>query len=86
MLKFKVSRTYQHATPESASEGDYSDTGYVFEDRVYTLSELKAYIRSEGFGREGRTGWMETDWSVVDYSTGTEGSESLHVELIKAAV
>jgi hypothetical protein len=57
-MKFKVSVTYSEVTPESASNGDFSETGFVSEDQIYTLRELIDLIKSEGYRREGRTDWM----------------------------
>ena len=90
-MRFLVSETYQQVTPESAKHGDYSETGFIFEDQVYTLSELKDYIRSEGYSRDRNMGckksspcsaWMETDSYYADLSNGTLESKSLHVTLI----
>ncbi len=82
MIKFKVNRTYSETTPDSASAGDFSDTGFVFEDQIYTLRELIDYIKAEKFEREGKTNWLTQGWFTSCYSTGTEREECLHIELI----
>jgi hypothetical protein len=83
-MKFKVSKTYNEVTPESAEHGDFSDTGYVFQDVIYTLSELKQLIKSEGFRRESRgTSWLSCDLGITCYQTHTETEENLHIELVK---
>ena len=91
-MKFLVSRTFSEITPESAEHGDFSDTGFVYQDEVLTLSELKSEIRRAGFTRERNTGgpksspcstWVETEYYTSCYGTGTSRSEALHVTLIK---
>lgn len=83
-MRFVVSKTYAEITPESAEHGDFSETGFVFEDEVYTLRELIQLIKSEGFYREGKTNWLTTGFSVSCYKTSTEREENLHIKLIKA--
>lgn len=80
-MKFLVSRTYSEWTPESSVDGEYSDTGFVFEDVEYTLRELIEYIRSERAIREGRSSWLTTGSFAADYATGTEREECIHVTL-----
>ena len=73
-----VSRCYSEATPESAEDGDFSDSGFVYEAEEMTVQDLAREIRNSGFRREGCTDWLQTSWEVTDYSTGTEREESLH--------
>ena len=82
-MRFKVSRTYSEWTPESSVDGEFSDTGFVFEDQVYSLRELIYMIKSEGLKRQGDTMWYETGTWTEDYSTGTERQENVHIELVK---
>ena len=85
MLTFIVNETYSEITPESAESGDFSETGFEFEDQEYTLSELISYIKSEGYYREGKsTNWFTTGFYVEDYATCTEKERNLHIT-IKAA-
>lgn len=94
MLKFLVSKTYSETTPESVEHGDFSDTGFVFCDEVYTLSELKCLIKSEGFSRERNTGgkksspcssWLSTGFETKCYKTGTDIEYNLHAKIIQPA-
>jgi hypothetical protein len=80
-MKFLVSRTYSETTPESATEGDFSDTGYVHEAEEYTLRELIDLIKRDGFYREGGTRWLTNGWSTECYRTGTEREENLHIKM-----
>lgn len=90
-MKFLVSKTYAIVTPESASEGDFAETGFEFKDQEYSLSDLKHLIKSEGFFRERNRGgkkscpcstWLESD-PEEDHSDGSAITYNLHVELIK---
>lgn len=80
-MKFKVSQTFSDVTPESAKQGDFSDTGFEFQDVEYTLRELIDYIKSNGFYREGGTGWLTQGNHTSDYSTGTETTIDLHIKI-----
>jgi hypothetical protein len=82
-MKFKVSQTYSEVTPESAIDGEFSDTGFVFEDQIYTLRELIGLIKRDGFTRESGSNWLTTGFSTSCYRTGTEREENLHIKLIK---
>lgn len=83
-MKFLVSHTYQEVTPESAADGEYSETGSVFQNEEYSLEELKSLIRREGFYREYRgSGWLTKGHYITCYRTATERSENLHIELLQ---
>ncbi len=73
-----VSRCYSETTPESAEQGDFSDTGFVHEAEPFTFSELVRVISQGGFRQEGGTDWLCTGYSTVDYRTGIEREETLH--------
>lgn len=75
-----VSRCYSETTPESAENGDTSDTGHVYESQPFTFSELVQEIRNGGFSREGSTEWLSTGYSCTDYRTGTDREETLHFD------
>lgn len=78
-----ISRTYSETTPESAEDGDFSDTGFIYEAHEFTFRELVRELRdcyslSESPSRGGRDVWASTNWETSDYSTGTEREESVH--------
>lgn len=73
-----VSRCYSECTPESAENGDTSDSGFVYECEPRTFGELVREIESDGFAQEGCTDWLCTGYSTQDYRTGTEREETLH--------
>lgn len=80
-MKFIVSETYQEVTPESAEYGDFSDTGFVFQDEPYSLRELIDYIKRSGYARQGLTRWLSTEESIDCYQTLTYRSTNLHITL-----
>ena len=82
---FKVSVTYSEITPESAKECDFSDTGFESEDVNYTLKELIALFERKWFNEASCSElsygcWFSTEFQIIDYSTATERSESIHIE------
>ncbi len=85
-MTFLVTLTYSEITPESATRGDFSDTGFIFQEQEYSLRELINYIQSESFYREGpkgrfKTGWFTTGFQHICFKTGTEREENLHIKL-----
>lgn len=85
---YLVSRTYSEVTPESAKEGDFSDSGFVYEDSEYDLGDLLRELRdcselSVSPAKYADSGtWASTDYYVDDYSTMTERQESVHIRHI----
>lgn len=80
-----ISRTYSETTPESAEDGDFSDTGFVYQDVEFTFRELvKELSEMSESSRWPSTGsthdWYSTPFEVTDYGTGTgtERQESIH--------
>ena len=78
-----IDKTFSEVTPESAEHGDTSDSGHVYVNCKYTFRDLVQELRN--FSEASRypcTGaardWVSTGYSVEDYSTMTERSESLH--------
>jgi len=78
-MKFKVSKTYQVITPESAEIGDHADQGFEYENNEFTLRELLKEIENGGFvENSGR--WLSTVDPERDYQTGEETFYNLHIE------
>jgi hypothetical protein len=46
---FNVSKTFQIITPESAKNGDFEKTGFVYQDQKMSLSEILKEIYNNGF-------------------------------------
>ena len=73
-----ITRCYAETTPESAENGENSDSGFVYEDVPFTFTELVHEIANGGFHRDGATEWLSTYPQVESYETATEREESLH--------
>jgi hypothetical protein len=83
--------TYSQTTPESANDGDFSDSGWINEEGVeFTetneelIEEVVTYLRNEGVCEASssmfRKGiWYSTEWFVEDYGTMTEEQDSYHL-------
>ena len=82
-MKFKVSKTFQETTPESREHGDISDQGYVFEDEIYTLSELKKLLDDEGYSRSQGTNWFSDGWNCYDAMNDVAREHCIFIKLIK---
>jgi hypothetical protein len=75
--------SFNQITPESAEDGDYSDSGWTVEKTEGTLDDVLSDARSYGIQPRGRldaTSWWESDYSQ-DYRTGEEEQHSLHVDV-----
>lgn len=81
---FQVSKTYDIVTIESASRGDYAESGFVYESTSMTLRELVQELNSIG----GLENFQANDISQslysidpdIDYSTGDERNEAIHIK------
>ena len=81
-----ISKTYSTITPESCENGDYDDTGFIFENEPCTFREVLDYLKNH---REPscyplrKTDNMENVWfssgfEIEDYSTLEEKETSIH--------
>lgn len=85
-----IDKTFSEVTPKSAEDGTTSDSGHVYVNCQYTfrelVSELRGYTETSGYPCTGSVrDWVSTGYSVEDYSTMTERSESLHFSRDNAA-
>lgn len=83
MTTLLISRTYSEVTPESAKDGDFSETGFVYENTEFTFRELVRELLdccqiSASHPGDCANVWASTGFSTSDYSTGTEREESVH--------
>lgn len=76
-MEFLVSKTYSQVTPESAEFGEFSDSGYVWQNIPYTFRELVELFSHEWHFNEGV---ISNGWNIIDYVTMTEEEEQLHVK------
>lgn len=86
MKRVTYSITYSQVTPESAEVGDFSETGYVYQDIPYERGDLQDFKR-EGFDTQGYHAprWFSTAFECIDYGTGTEEERSLHFDGVTPA-
>jgi len=84
---FNVSLTYQQITPESAEHGDFSDQGFIYEDKKMSLKDVLSELEHEGavfteeWSYQGDTvDCYHPDFVDIDLSTGTKEQRCLHVE------
>jgi hypothetical protein len=78
-----ISRTFAEITPESAEDGEFSETGFITEREEVSFSELvklmKEHYQPSSSPNDGGTGvWYSTGFQTEDYSTGTESEECIH--------
>lgn len=78
-----LSQTYQTVTPESAEDGELSDSGYEWAGAPHGFRETVELIRSGGFTQRpdshGVPRWLSTD-AEEDFRTGESTTRSLHPE------
>lgn len=78
-----IHRHYSEVTPESAAEGDTSDTGTLARNEPVTFRELVDLMRehpqaSSDPHQASPDVWFSSGWSTTCYRTGTERQCSLH--------
>ena len=78
-----ISRTYSETTPESAEDGEFSDLGFIEENRQVSFSELLSLMKDHPYPstspNNGSTDiWYSAEAFVEDWSDGTMRIESLH--------
>ena len=78
-----ISRTFAETTPESAEDGDFSETGFVTEREEISFHDLVKLMRehnipSQSPNNGGIDVWYSTGFQTEDYGTGTEREESIH--------
>lgn len=81
---FTVSRTYDIVTPESAQQGDFSESGYVYEPKKMTIRDVLSEINSLGYfenlqDHNGSQSLYAAD-AYTDYHDGSETREALHID------
>jgi len=82
--EYIVSKTYEVVTQESAEEGDFADSGFVFQDEPMDRSDVVRELRREGYISPsasflGGLRWVSTE-PEQDYSDGSYTTYSLHIK------
>ena len=76
MKNLIISKTYSEITPESAENGDFSDTGFEWENSECTFRELVDYLKEHK--QYCNPSWCSSGFSTIDYRTGTEQETCIH--------
>lgn len=80
---FTVGQTYSEITPESASRGDFSDTGWEREKtNDWTIEDIIRALRDQGceeISPHGSSVSIYGGYSTECYRTGTEKQLCLHI-------
>jgi hypothetical protein len=84
-MKIKIS--YSMVSPESASQGDFCETGWIDQKGVQfdSVDEALDFLKLEGAVESSsypaRFGdWLMTDFYCVDYRENIEEQKSFHLE------
>ena len=77
-----IDKTFDEVTPESAEDGDTSDSGFIVENEPMTFRELVNELRGYPFASTARVTGSSYEWASTepetDYRTGAEYQESIH--------
>ena len=78
-----IHRTYSEVTPESAENGETSDSGFIIENEPCTFRELVDYFDTHrepscAPARGDTDEWYSSGYEVQDYSTGEERETTIH--------
>lgn len=79
---FYISITYSEITPESAVEGDFSDTGYEEYGYFCSLKDVLDVLKEysiEHIQRHGNELTVYGEFQIIDYKTGTERQNGIHI-------
>jgi hypothetical protein len=82
-MKIKVTKTYQTVTPESASNGDFADDGFIYTDSVMSLRELIDEVKDLGYYEWSSSHPQCGDWIIeldgeMDINDGSFTTHALH--------
>ena len=72
-----LSMTFADTTPESAAEGDNSETGYLWEETLCDMDDLQGYVSEMSELDCGSSMYGEP--YTTCYRTGTDRTEALHL-------
>lgn len=78
-----IHKTFEEITPESAEDGENSDSGFIWDNVEVGFRELvvlmKEYNESSCYPAKGDTfEWYSTGFYTECYRTGTERNQSIH--------
>lgn len=75
--------TFSEVTPESAENGELSDSGFMWQDNECSFRDLIRLMRDHTNSSchpatGGTHEWYTSEMGAIDYRTGTERETSLH--------
>lgn len=82
---YRINVTYNNITPESAENGEFSESGFVHEDLEFdSMREVIEYVIRQGICEASSTFfhagiWYSTQFCIIDYGTGEQSQESYHL-------
>lgn len=83
MNNLNVGISYSEITPESASRGDFSETGWDTEpSNDWSIEDIVQAVKSQGFEYMQNNGTSLDIYSgfyIADYKTGTERETCIHI-------
>lgn len=83
MNNLKVGITYSEITPESASRGDHSETGWDMEtSNDWSLEDLIQAVKNQGYEYMQNNGTsldVYSGFTISCYKTGTERETCIHI-------
>lgn len=80
--RFSVDVTFSDVTPESAENGDFSETGFLLEDQRSSVLDVISMVEDQGCEHSQNNGTSLTiygDFYTEDLYSGTERQECIHV-------
>lgn len=80
---FKMNKTYEIVTEESAEHGDFEESGFEYEDNEFSFMELVREIKDAGATMPSDSSpsmhtWYSTPDADIDYHTGEYTYYSFH--------
>lgn len=82
--KFTISKTYDIVTDDSASRGDFAESGYEYKNEKHTLRSVLSEIRESGcldnFQDNQTSQSLYCDDYDTDMYTGDETTYALHID------
>ena len=81
-----ISKTYNTSTPESSENGDFEDSGFVFENEPCTFREVLDYLKNHRDSScyplrktdNMKNVWFSSEFEIEDYATMEEKQTSIH--------
>jgi hypothetical protein len=73
-----LSKTFAETTPEFSEHGDFSDSGFEWQDVEYTFKELIDELKNNNYYIRQLDRTISSDFEIECYRTMTQRQYSLH--------